>query len=436
MPARFVADAVVTCDDRFQVHQPGVVDVDEGRIIWVGPVGEAPARDGSEHRLAGLLMPGLVNVHCHSPMTLFRGAAEDVSLDGFLRDVLWPREGRLTADDVYWGMTLACAELLLAGVTTTCEMYIHEEAVLAAVLDGGTRCVLTPGVIEVPGWEHFAAWEQRLEDVLSFYDQHAGRHDRVEIGIAAHSAYALPLEALVAVARAAQRRNALVHIHVAEARNETQALEHKHGKTISALLADSGFFDGRVLAAHSVWLSDQDLQLFADHDVAVAHCPQSNAKLAVGTARLADMIQLRLRVGLGTDGPASNNNLDLWEEMRLASLFARQQTGRPTAVPAAAALSLATRGGAEALGRRDIGVLEPGRFADMMLLRMDDSAFVPLVVPRDLCSHLVWAASSRLVSDVWVGGQQVVSDGTCLSVDGQLARHEVQRRARRLASAG
>jgi 5-methylthioadenosine/S-adenosylhomocysteine deaminase len=422
---RLAADAVVCCDEPMTVHRPGAVEAEEGRLVSV-----EPARPG-EPRRAGVLMPGLVNCHCHSPMTLFRGAAEDMPLQRFLREVLWPREARMTRDDVYWGMTLACAELLRFGVTTTCEMYVHEDGILEAVESAGTRCVLTPGVIAVPGW---LSWEERLEKVVAFCDRvSASSPDRVRVGIAAHSAYALPLEALDALAVAAQERGLLVHFHLAETGDECAALEAEHGKSVPALLAERGFFDGPVLAAHAVWLDDDDLRTLREHDVAVAHCPQSNAKLGAGMARLQDMLRAGLRVGLGTDGPSSNNDLDLWEEMRLAALLARAGARDAELLPAPEALGLATRTGAAALGLDEVGVLEPGRAADMILVRTDDAAFVPLVEERDLLSHLAWSASSRLVGDVWVAGRQVVRDGECLTVDEERARREVQARATRLA---
>jgi 5-methylthioadenosine/S-adenosylhomocysteine deaminase len=376
-------------------------------------------------------MPGLVNVHCHSAMTLFRGAAEDVPLDRFLREILWPREGRLTRDDVYWGMALAAVELLRFGVTTTCEMYIFEDGMLAAVEESGMRSLITPGVIEVPGW---TPWKARLDEVLAFHAKHAGKNDRIEIGIAAHAAYTLPLEALVEIAAAARERDMLIHIHVAETQEESRELERQHNKTVPALLADIGFFEPRVLAAHSVWLTDDDLTIYRERGVSVGHCPQSNAKLSAGIARLSDMLRLGIHVGLGTDGPASNNDLDLWEEIRLSSLLARLRTGDPSAVSARQALMLATRGGGEALGRPDLGVLAKNSWADMILLRMDDPAFVPLNDEADLISHLVWSASSRLITDVWVGGQRVVRDRRCLTIDEERARAEVQQRALRLAS--
>jgi 5-methylthioadenosine/S-adenosylhomocysteine deaminase len=390
--------------------------------------------EGREHVLAGLLMPGLVNVHGHAPMTLFRGAAEDVTLDSFLHDILWPRERRLTADDVYWGTALACAEMLRCGVTTSCEMYVLETAMVQAVLDAGSRCVVTPGVIDAPGWEHLGGWRRRLDQVLDFHAEHEGRHDRVTVGVAAHSAYALPLDALAAIGEAARDRDALVHIHVAETQAEGRPLEEQHGKTVPALLAEVGLLDARVLSAHSVWLTDEDLRLFKEHDVGVAHCPQSNAKLAAGIARLPDLLRAGIRVGLGTDGPASNNDLDLWEEMRLAPLLARVRYDDASLVSAPEALALATRGGGAALGRDDIGALEAGRWADMVLVHLDDPAFIPEVNERDLISHVVWSASSRLVTDVWVAGRRVVHAGACQTVDAARAQAEVQDRARRLAT--
>ena len=180
-------------------------------------------------------------------------------------------------------------------------------------------------------------------------------------------------------------------------------------------------------------MDEADLRILREHDVAVAHCPQSNAKLGAGVAPLADMLRHGLRVGLGTDGPASNNDLDLWEEMRLAALLARAHARDAGLLSAQESLALATRAGAEALGLASVGVLERGRAADLILLRADDPAFVPQVEDGDLLSHLVWSVSSRLVNDVWVAGRQVVRDGECLTVDEERARREVQERATRLA---
>jgi len=436
---RYVADAVVPCGDVLTVFTPGVVDVDgDGRIAWVGSESDAPGRpDWTVHRCAGLLLPGLVNLHCHSPMTLLRGQGEGLPLSRWLAEVIWPREARIGPDDVYWGMLLASGELLSYGVTTTVEMYFHDEEMIAAVEASGARCVLTPGVVVAPGWERFGGWEQQVERITALHAARKG-DPRIEVGFGPHSAYVLPEPALAAVGEVARDLGALVHTHLAETKHEGDEVSARHGgASVPEVLAELGLFDGnRVLAAHAVWLSDADLGLLARHDVAVAHCPGSNAKLASGNARLVPMLRAGLRVGLGTDGPASNDDLDLWEEARLAALFARLEEHDPTALSAYDALALATRGGAAALGRDDIGVLAPGRWADMVLLDLADPGFVPVLADRDLVAHAVWSAPRRLVRDVWVAGRLVVRDGECSTVDLAEAGDRVQAAAARIAGQG
>jgi 5-methylthioadenosine/S-adenosylhomocysteine deaminase len=435
---RYLADAVIPCDESMTVHSPGAVDVGAGgRIEWAGPAAAAPDRpEWTVHTRPGLLLPGLVNVHCHSPMTLLRGQGEGLPLSRWLAEVIWPREARISPDDVYWGMSLASAELLRHGVTTTVEMYFHDDALAAAVDDSGARCVITPGVVVAPGWERFGGWERQVERIAAFASARKG-DPRIEVGFGPHSAYALPEEALTAVGDVARETGALVHTHLAESEHEGDEVSARHGgATVPRVLADLGLFDGnRVLAAHGVWLSEADLALLRRYDVAVAHCPGSNAKLASGTAPVVSMLRAGLRVGLGTDGPASNDDLDLWEEMRLAALLARLRERDATALNAYDVLALATRGGAAALGRDDLGVLAPGRWADMIRLDLADPGFVPVLADADLVAHAVWSAPRHLVRDVWVAGRQVVSDGECLTVDVAEASHCVQLAATRLARA-
>lgn len=437
---RFVADAVVACTGDTPVLRPGAVEVSGDLVTRVGTPADLRATGAVGTRevvVDGALLPGFVNTHCHSPMTLFRGTGENLPLRRWLHEVLWPREAHLRPADVYWGMTLAAAELLAFGVTTTCEMYFHEDANADAVVDAGSRAVLTPGVLQLPGSEAGGEWWTASLD--RFADFHARRHGeagRVEVGFAAHAAYTVPLPGLVDIASTARERGGLFHLHLAETAGEGDAFTAEHGGTVPRVLAEAGVFDGRVLAAHSIWLSPEDIAVYAAHDVAVAHCPQSNAKLASGIAPVVDLLAAGVRVGLGTDGPASNNDLDLWEELRLAAMLARLRQGDAGALPAARALDLATRGAGLALGRPDLGVLAPGAKADMMAVSLDDPAFVPLLDDGMLVEHLVWSASSRLVTDVWVGGEQVVTDGTVTTVDLERARHEVGRRAARLASVG
>ena len=439
MGTRYVADAVLTCDEAMTLHAPGAVDVDaDGWITWVGPVNVAPARPRSTvERRPGLLLPGLINTHCHSPMAVLRGQGEGLPLSRWLQEVIWPREAKLSADDVYWGMTLATAELLRYGVTTTVEMYFHDDALAAAVDASGARCVVTPGVVVAPGWERFGTWQERIEWIGRLRERYAN-HRCIDVGFGPHSGYTLPDEAIRTVGAAARATGAPVHVHVAETEHEGDEVSARHGgASVPAVLADLGLFDGnQVLAAHAVWLSDPDIALLARHDVAVAHCPGSNAKLASGTARLTDLIRAGVRVGLGTDGPASGNDLDLWEEMRLAALFARQREHDPTVLPAPEVLALATRDGAAALGRSDLGVLAPGRQADMIRIDLVDPGFVPVLTDLDLIAHAVWSAPRQQVRDVWVAGRQVVVDGECVTIDVAAAARHVQVAAVRLANGG
>jgi len=440
-PISYRADAVLPNDGTGRVFRPGEVEVTGDTISYVGPV--RPPGDGADPppprkvRAPGLLLPGFVNVHCHSPMILFRGTGENLPLLRWLQEVLWPREARLTADDVFWGMTLAAAELLERGVTTTCEMYFFEDAVADAVVAAGSRAVLTPAVIPLiqPGADATTRdtwWSRRLDEVIDFHGRRHGEEGRIEVGFGPHAAYTVPLPVLADVAGAAQELDAILHIHVAETESEVATYAAENGRSVPEALAAVGALDGRVISAHSVWLSGPDIDLYRRHDVAVAHCPRSNAKLASGVAPLTRMLAEGIRVGLGTDGPASNNSLDMWEDMRLAALVARIRDRDAAAIPAASALDLATRGGGAVLGRPDLGTLAPGSRADMMLIDLEDSLMGPLHQDAQLVEHLVWSGSSQLVTDVWVAGRQVVADGHCLTVDVDEARRQVDARSHRL----
>jgi 5-methylthioadenosine/S-adenosylhomocysteine deaminase len=429
---RLVADAVFTVSDDEQVWRPGAVEFEGGLITWVGDPRTAPAGPATEVReLGGIVMPGLVNCHGHSPMTLVRSAGDGLPLDRWLAESVWPREALHGDDDVFWGMTLGAHELLCNGVTTTCEQYLHPRAVADAALASGIRCVLTPGVFDATGIDPEGTWQAHLAAACDLFDALDGEQGRLHIGFGPHAVYSLPPDGLVAVAQEAQRRQALVQIHLAETEAEGRVVLERYGTSAPALLASLGVFDGPVLAAHAVWLDDDDMALLAGHDVAVAHCPGSNGKLGSGVARLTEMLARGIRVGLGTDGPASNDDLHLWDEMRLAAILARATAADPGVLSSAAALRLATRGGGEALGI-PVGALEVGRPADIIRLRTDDARFVPAVTDAELLGHLVWAGAGYLVTDVWVAGEAMVAAGHTTRIDGARARQEVGERAHRL----
>jgi 5-methylthioadenosine/S-adenosylhomocysteine deaminase len=413
---RLSAPIVLPCDPACGVLRDAVVDVDaSGRLGYVGPAAAAPAFDGETRALPGILLPGMVNTHAHSPMTVLRGMGGDLPLIRWLQEIIWPAEAKLAPQDIEAGMLLGSVEMLRNGITTSVEQYFQPDQMIRAVLATGMRMVLGPAIVDVPGY----SWRAQLDEVSARIDVDGLRpHDRVEIAYGPHSAYTLSPEALTSVVEAARSRDALVLLHVAESLPEDTVQREAHG-SVPKLLASIGFLGGRLLAAHSVHLSDEDIALFAEHDVAVAHCPGSNAKLASGIARLPELRAAGVRVGLGTDGPASNDDLDLWEEMRLAALLARLSTMDSSALKAADVLLLATRGGASALGRDDIGALETGRWADIVHVDVSSEAFAAgLSVPDEhLLANLVWAAGGRDVRDVWVAGEQVVADREPTKVD-------------------
>jgi 5-methylthioadenosine/S-adenosylhomocysteine deaminase len=432
MTVRLEADAVFTVDAGDTVLAPGAVEIDDGIISWVGDPWQVPPAAGTEvRRFGGLLMPGLVNCHGHSPMTLVRSAGDGLPLERWLRESVWPREAMLEDEDVYWGMVLGAVELLGNGVTTTCEQYRHPTAVVDAVLDAGIRTVYTPAIFDVPEAGPGSSWEELLAGTCAVVDATAGRDERLQMGFGPHAAYTVPPQGLRAIAAEARARDALLQIHLSETAAECEVVQERYGMSAPALLASEGILEGRVLAAHAVWLDDADLAVLAEHDVAVAHCPGSNGKLGSGIAPLRALLDRGVRVGLGTDGPASNDDLHLWDELRLAPILARATAGNPDVLSSAEALRLATRGGGEALGLA-VGALEVGRPADLIRLRTDDARFIPASSDAELLGHLVWAGAGYLVTDVWVGGSQVVEEGRCTTVDGDRARAEVGQRARRL----
>ncbi|WP_103384117.1 amidohydrolase family protein [Pseudonocardia dioxanivorans] len=433
--ARLTAPVALTCGAGCPVVRDAVVDVRaDGRIGWVGPRAQAPASTAPVRALPGLLIPGLVNTHCHTPMTVLRGMGGDLPLMQWLTGVMWPAEARLTGDDVRAGMTSGCIELLRTGCTTSTEMYFFTDAVIEAVLAVGTRAVVTPGIIDAPGWDRLGTWEQMRDDVSARIDADGLRHgpgERIELGYGPHAAYTLPAPALASVADHAAHRGALVHIHVAESAQEDAQIRAEHG-SVPALLDASGLLGGRLLAAHGVHLSDDDVTLLARRGAAVAHCPGSNGKLAAGIARVSALRAAGVRVGLGTDGPASGDDLDLWHQARLAGLLARLGTDDAAALTAADLLLLATRDGAEALGRDDIGALETGRWADLVHIDLDDPAFLDPDDDAQLLSNLVWAGGARAVRDVWVAGEQVLDAGLPTRVDAPAAFAATRAVARRL----
>ncbi|MGH3621236.1 MAG: amidohydrolase family protein, partial [Sciscionella sp.] len=300
---RLRAPVVLPCDAGCSVLRDAVLDIDaDGRIGYCGPAADARETSAPLVEYPGILLPGLVNAHAHSPMALLRGMGGDLPLLRWLREVIWPAEAKLTAADCRAGMLLGGGEMLRGGITTSVEMYFHPEALAEAVLEAGSRAVLGGPIIALPGMD-WRVLLREIDGMIAAHGMRFGPAERIELSYGAHSAYTLPPEALPEIAGSAREHGALLQIHVAESAGEDTEQRAAYG-SVPRMLASLGVLGGRVLAAHGVHLSDADIELFAAHGVAVAHCPGSNAKLASGIARVNDMVTAGIAVGLGTDGPS------------------------------------------------------------------------------------------------------------------------------------
>jgi 5-methylthioadenosine/S-adenosylhomocysteine deaminase len=425
---RYVADHLLPMDEAGSVHSPGVVDVVDGVVAWSGPAAAAPRWDGPLRTVTGALIPGMVDIHAHTPMLLLRGTGEGLPTDRWLVEVMWPREGRLEADDVLAAMQLGASELLLNGVTTTSEMYFFGDAVAEGAATVGLRCIVAAPLIEAPDFARFGSVEDQLENISGMRDRWRG-HELIEIGVGPHSGYALSRGALQRVSTLVASDPMLVHTHVAEQPTEFDAVAAETGLTAIAYLDEVGLLTDRTVAAHCVWVTSDDIELMAARSVSVAHCPASNGHHASGIAPVAAMRAAGIRVGIATDGPASHDRLDLFDDMRTAIRLARIGAMDASAMPARTALEMTTSEAAAAVGRPDLGRLVPGCRADMVALDLDQPGFDPIFGEDALFDRIVWAGSPSAVRDVWVQGRQVVRDRACLTADRSALRADVTRRA-------
>ncbi len=429
---RYLAPDVLTQDADERWLSPGVVDVIDGRIDAVGRPEEVPDRPhATVHQLSGMLLPGFVNAHAHSPMVLLRGAGEGLPVDRWLTEVMWPREGRLSPDDIGWGMRLGAAEMLAGGITTSSEMYFRPQVMADAAREVGLRALVAPPLLVSEGLDALGTWEQQLEAAVAFAAAH--RDDPLIDGvIGPHAAYTVPEVPLREAGRIAAAEGLLLHLHVAEGEHEGDRIRARHGVSVPRYLEQLGVLEARVVAAHGVWLDDDDIGVFARHGVAVAHCPVSNGKHASGLAPVTALRAAGVPVAIATDGPASHDRLDVFAEMRAAIHLARLRERDASVLGPVDALRMVTSEAARAIGRDDLGAIAVGRRADLVLV--DTRRLRPVVEPRDLLTHLVWSGTPESVRAVWVEGRQVVADGEVTTIDVQRAAAEVTARARRLAA--
>ncbi len=409
---------VVTMDPGRTVVEDGAIAIRGARILATGPRVAIERAYQARQRLDrpdAILAPGLVNTHTHAAMSLFRGIAGDVRLQDWLDHYIFPAEARnVTPDFVLWGTRLACLEMLLSGTTTFTDMYYFEDAAAQAVQEAGMRAVLGETIIGFPSPD-----SKTPAEALAFTERFLARFHAdplVVPAVAPHAIYTNSDQTLQACRALANRYQAPLLIHLSETKRENDDCMAQRKMSPTQALDALGFFNGRTVAAHAVWVSEADLAILKARGVGLAHCPSSNMMLASGIAPVTRMLALDLPVGLGPDGPAgSNNDFNMFEEMDLAAKLQKVSTGDPRNLPAAAAVEMATIRGARALGmQRDIGSLEPGKLADIISVRLDQPNAVPLY---NVYSQMVYALKGSDVQDVMVNGRLLVHDARPLTLN-------------------
>ena len=389
---------------------------EESERFRQGCVGTVQEIDGR----GKLLMPGLINTHNHVAMTLMRGYADDMPLMPWLTEKIWPFEEKERPDDVRLGAEVGIAEMLLGGTTAFVDMYWMQTSVAEAVCRSGIRAVLSPCFVDAC----FEEFERDLEIVLERY---AGSGDgRIGVMIAPHAPYTCSPEHLRRALELSRRYGLGINIHVAETKTEIETIARQYGKSPVVHLRDLGMFERPTLAVHGVYLSNEDIALLKEHGVSVAHNPQSNMKISSGIAPVARLLREGINVGIGTDGACSNNDLDMWEEMRSASFLQKVATDDPCVLPAYEVLKMATVNGAKAIGMEGkLGQIAEGMLADVILIDLCKPHLSPC---HDLVANLVYCCKSSDVDTVIVNGRIVVEHGRLLTLDTTALCGEIQQR--------
>jgi 5-methylthioadenosine/S-adenosylhomocysteine deaminase len=429
-------DYVVTMDEAGTVVQNGAVAIDGGLIIAIGPAAEINDTYTANGHLDGdnrVVMPGLINGHSHAAMTLLRGVADDLDLMDWLQNYIFPAEVQFVDDEfVRIGTELACWEMIRGGTTTFVDMYYYPDMIAQVVEQCGLRAYVAATVIDQRSPDAESAADSLVKG-QTFVDNWKNRNSRITPIWGPHANYTLNAEQLVATRAAATAAGIPISIHMSESPFELQYSKNTYGMTSIELFESIGFLDGPTIGAHVVWPTEDEIRILADRKVGVIHNPTSNMKISSGISPVTEMLNAGVRVGLGTDGAASNNDLDMWEEMRLATFLQKVDTMDPKALSASTVLRMATSGGAEAIGLRDkVGALEVGMRADVIQVAFDDVHFIPTY---DVISHLVYVTDEQDVASVTVDGRLLMRDGEFLTIDTERVRREATALAARIQAA-
>lgn len=426
---------VLTLDARDTIVPDGGVAVRGANIVAVGPRRELERRYRPRRRLDArerLILPGLVNAHTHAAMTLFRGASDDQELLTWLEKYMFPLEAQFVSPDfVRWGTRLACWEMIASGTTTFADGYFFTDEVARVADEAGLRAVPGQGVFDVPTPDAKNSGEGLARAAALLGDWRG--HPRITPALCPHSCYTVAPETFPRIQELAARFNAPVMLHAAESQGEIKIMRERYATTPIRHLARLGALGPHLTAAHCVWVDEEEIRLLAAHGVGVAHCAESNMKLASGTAPLGKMLAAGLRVGLGTDGPASNNDLDMFGEMATVAKLHKVVELDPTCAPAGTVLRLATLGAAAALHlEKEIGSLEPGKRADLIVVTPSGPSALPLYHPY---SYLVYSARAEAVESVIVEGKILMERRRLLTLDTEAIRRHAERYRKRIAAA-
>ena len=429
--------SVATMNDDFDLFDPGAVAIRDGNVEGVGPAEQIAAAYSADEVVdcgGCAVIPGLINVHTHAPMTLLRGLADDLRLDVWLMGYMMPVEHEFVRPDFCWlGTQLACAEMIRSGTTCFADMYYYEEAVADATARAGLRAVCAETVLQFPSPDALS-YDESIEYTRDFIQRWKG-HPLITPAVGPHAPYTTTPELLQTCAQLALEFDVPLHIHIAETAQEVEEHRATYGMPMVPWVKKQNVFEARVTAAHCVHLDEGEMHTLLHHGVGVAHNPTSNLKLASGFAPVVRMLELGLNVGIGTDGPASNNDLDMWEELRLAALLAKGVTSDPTALPARQALEMATIGGARALHLDEaIGSLEPGKRADVAVVDLRRLHNTPKFArdSESLYAQLVYSAKGSDVRDVMCQGQWLMRERQLLTLDEQALVAEAADIARKI----
>ena len=400
--------------------------IEKDRILSLGDVPEDFKPDYTIEGKNCLALPGLVNAHSHVAMSLFRNYADDMNLQHWLQDKIWPIEALLTAEDVYYGSLLSIGEMIRSGVTAFADMYFFEEETAKAVLETGVRGNLSQGLIS------FTDGMKKLQDNIELFEVfHNQGEGRLRISIGPHAPNTVDDALFKACVKEADRIGATLHVHLSESLAENEESMEKYGMSPTKRLEKLGVFDVPCVAAHGVYVDEEDRLILKEKDVTIVHNPSSNLKLASGIAPIQEILEAGVNVALGTDGSSSNNNQNMWEEMHIAGLIGKVESNNPTAMPAKEVLNMATVNGAKAWGWKSAGTIEVGKKADIVLIRRDAFHHYPRFNPY---SELVYSTQASDVDTVIVNGKILMEHGELKTIDEEKVKWEVEKRAKRLAA--